>query len=149
MIFRNGWTSRIGSRYVRDFCNLLSLVCFAIPLQAITCVLQALPTKDGWQFLKEAKLGEVDKETLSKLHLSTDFQKKFYESSLGKSIRERLDAPHAGTPTSVKTAAICRYKNSWLESVKLLSKRELTLWWRDRYQIKAKIGRSKLPFSFA
>jgi len=111
--------------------------------------LQALPTKDGWQYLKEARLGEVDKATLSKRHLSTDFQEKFYESSLGKSIRERLDAPHAGTPTSVKVAANCRYKNSWLDSVKLLSKRELTLWWRDKYQIKSKIARSKSPVSLA
>jgi hypothetical protein len=92
--------------------------------------------------LKGASGDDAEKAEFSKQHLSTDeFHKKFYESDLGLDIRERLDAPHGDPPASMKSMASVRFKNSWYQSLKLLVRRELLLWWRDKYQIQAKLGK--------
>jgi len=102
-----------------------------------------LPTKDGWQYLKQAGEG-FSKEELTKEHLTTDeFVEKFYSSDKGKAILEELEAPVNADAEFVKKLAAERYANSWRTSLKLLARRELLLWWRDKYQIVAKLGQSK------
>lgn len=82
--------------------------------------------------------------SLMSRHLSPkEFHEKFYESGLGQIILEALEAPESEPDALVKTLSEGRYKNNWLESLNLLVKRELLLWWRDKYQIKAKIAQSK------
>jgi hypothetical protein len=105
-------------------------------------LLQALPTREGWQYLKGASGDDAEKADFSKQHLSTDeFHKKFYESDLGQDIRERLDAPGGEAPATLKSLAKVRFQNSWYQSLKLLVQRETLLWWRDKYQIQAKLGK--------
>ncbi len=90
--------------------------------------LQAL-SKDGAMYLKDP----------GQKHLTTqEFHEKFYASDLGKSILEKIEKPQ-DTPAVVKTMATIRYRSSTWQSLKLLIDREFTLWWRDKYQIKAKI----------
>lgn len=91
--------------------------------------LQALPTKDGEQFL-------IDKNAA---HLSTEgFAKRFNESPLGEAIFTKLEAPMADG-SSVESLGATRYRNSPSRSLKLLVRRELLLWWRDKYQIQATV----------
>ena len=92
--------------------------------------LQALPTKDGAQFLRGGE-GNGSK------HLSTDeFMAKFYESPRGCQILETLDSP-SRDGSAVKSWSTVRYRNPTFRSLKLLVRRELILWWRDKYQIQA------------
>ena len=79
-----------------------------------------------------------------KKHLTTDdFVEKFYSSERGKKIIDQLDAPINADIEFVKKIAANKYANSSFVSLKLLARRELLLWWRDKYQIKAKIGQSE------
>mmetsp|Transcript_5811 Transcript_5811/g.16301 ORF Transcript_5811/g.16301 Transcript_5811/m.16301 type:complete len:1475 (+) Transcript_5811:148-4572(+) len=111
--------------------------------------LQALPTKDGAQFLAEdqnihADGDEVDVDTGRK-HLTTDeFVEKFYESEYGQKIMERLSSPmqEGDDAKFVRDMAKNRYANPTFKSLKLVVQRELLLWWRDKYQLKAKIGQN-------
>lgn len=110
----------------------------------VDSVSKALPTKEGWRYLKGASDEGVDHNTLMSRHLSPEeFHEKFYESGLGQIILEDLETPEKEPDTLVKTLSKGRYRNSWFESLNLLVQRELLLWWRDKYQIKAKIGQSK------
>ena len=102
--------------------------------------LQTLPTKDGSQFLKEPE-GEDIGLSKSKRHLSTDeFSTKFYESEQGRKILDHLKSPlNEKDSQFVRDLTKDKYKNTSWDSMKLVVRRELVLWWRDKYQIKAKI----------
>ncbi|GAX16151.1 hypothetical protein FisN_3Hh368 [Fistulifera solaris] len=92
--------------------------------------LQALP-KDGSMYLKDPNQKQK--------HLTTQqFHEKFYSSEMGKAILENIEQQHE-TPPVVQTMATIRYRSTSFQSLKLLIDREFTLWWRDKYQIKAKI----------
>lgn len=110
------------------FCNLG----YEIPERMdVADWLQALPTKDGVKFLRK-----VGSEMMK--HLSTDeFVEKFYSSPRGNKILERLNAPSRDGADMVKTLGGKRFENSSFASLRLLIRRELKLWWRDKYQIKA------------
>jgi len=98
--------------------------------------LQALPTKDGVKYLR--------KDASDAKHLSTDeLSAKFYESDRGQAILEKLNSPYGKGGDFVREIGKHLYKNSLRRSLKLLMGRELLLWWRDKYQIKAKLAQSK------
>jgi hypothetical protein len=102
---------------------------------------QALPTKDGYMYLKEANGGDVDKAQLIKKHLSSDeLRDKFYSSVRGREIIEGVEAPVGDGGDKVREIAEKKFANSWSRSMKLLARREILLWWRDKYQIKAKLA---------
>ena len=97
--------------------------------------LQALPTKDGAQFMSS---GAAKTE-----HLTTDgFVEKFNASTRGQQVLEMLAAP-VKDGTAIENLGASRYKNPWYRSLRLLVQRELLLWWRDKYQIKATLAKGK------
>lgn len=102
--------------------------------------LQTLPTKDGSQFLKDSEEEDLGLSK-SKRHLSTDeFSTKFYESEQGRKILDHLKSPlNEKDSQFVRDLTKDKYKNTSWDSMKLVVRRELVLWWRDKYQIKAKI----------
>jgi hypothetical protein len=107
---------------------------------------QALPTKDGYKFLKEASGSDVDKSLLVKKHLSSEeLRDKFYSSVRGREIIERVEAPVGEGGDQVRGMAEKKYANSWSKSLKLVVRREVLLWWRDKYQIYAKLGQGMSP----
>ena len=101
--------------------------------------MQALPTSDGYQYLKQAREEGFEKADLRKLHLTTDqFVEKFYASDIGQALLEKVSTTSSENSEFVKSIASNRYANSSYDSLKLLVQREVLLWWRDKYQIKAK-----------
>lgn len=96
---------------------------------------QALPTQEGLRFLKEA--GEGEQETR---HLTpAEFSEKFYSSPKGKRILEKLESPVKATEKDkevIKTIGSVEYANNTLTNLRLLARRELLLWWRDKYQVR-------------
>ena len=113
--------------------------------------LQALPTKDGVNFLKqrEEKVDEKGEIVTSEKpkHLTADeFHEKFYASELGKKILGKLDAPpkeiqeqYKGDDAIIKWSGN-RFQNSGWESLKLLVYRECLLWWRDKVGRKTRVA---------
>jgi hypothetical protein len=102
---------------------------------------QALPTKDGYMYLKEASGGDVDKAQLIEKHLSSDeLRDKFYASARGREIIECVEAPVGDGGDKVRVIAEKKFANSWSKSLKLVLRREVLLWWRDKYQIYAKLS---------
>jgi len=102
--------------------------------------LQALPTKDGVQYLKEVDL-DVPYNALAKKHFSPEeFREKFHESDFGKALMEQVNAPVGDGASMVCEVAKRQYQNSAFESLKLVGSRELLLWWRDKYAIKSKLA---------
>ena len=95
---------------------------------------QALPTQEGLRFLKD--VGEDEQETR---HLTpAEFSERFYSSPKGKRILEKLEAPVKATEKDknvIKTIGSVEYANSALTNLRLLARRELLLWWRDKYQV--------------
>jgi hypothetical protein len=78
---------------------------------------------------------------LTKKHLSTDeLRDKFYSSARGREILERVEAPVGEGGDKVREIAEKKFANSWSKSLKLVVRREVLLWWRDKYQIKAKLA---------
>ena len=103
--------------------------------------LQALPTKDGWQYLKNDD--NTPQTDLIKKHLSPkQFRQRFTESKYGQELLESVDAPVGEGADMIQEIAQRKYQNSALESLKLVGRRELLLWWRDQYAIKAKIAQN-------
>jgi hypothetical protein len=97
------------------------------------CAIQALPTKEGAKFLSD----ENGK------HLTTsEFSEKYDESLMGQAIRVSNEEPFAEDRKLTKEEKQhfkTRYHNSSYDSLKLLVHREMLLWWRDKYQIKARV----------
>lgn len=107
--------------------------------------LQALPTKDGWKYLKEATDTDANRDELIAKHMSArEFRDKFYDSQRGIALKESLDAPVGGETHGLRALGTKRYKNSTFEGLKLVVQREVLLWWRDKYQIGAKVAQGKL-----
>jgi hypothetical protein len=78
---------------------------------------------------------------LVKKHLSAaELRDKFYSSARGKEIIERVEAPVGDGGDEVRGIAEKRFANSWSKSLKLVVRREVLLWWRDKYQIYAKLA---------
>lgn len=114
--------------------------------------LQALPTKDGWVFLKGASEEGAKYEDFAAKHLSPlEFHERFYESDLGQSLMAKVNTPTEQTPEHaiIRQIASQKFANPWYVSFMLLVRRETLLWWRDQYAIKAKIFQSKYCGSLA
>lgn len=78
--------------------------------------------------------------------MTTDeFVEAFNKSQLGQAILQKLHEPSNDPEAAqmIKEIGSAKYANSWYGSLKLLCQRELLLWWRDKYQIKAKVMQSK------
>lgn len=101
--------------------------------------LQALPTKDGWQFLNEIDL-DVPYSSLAARHLTPEqFREKFNESKFGLAQLEQVEAPVGDDAGIIREIASRKFQNSAFKSLKLVASRELLLWWRDKYAIKMKV----------
>lgn len=86
--------------------------------------LQSLPTKDGAKYLANPAV---------MTHLSNEeFAQKFNESERGQEIRMKLQEPPKGLPLKDKPGLNQKYANSALRSIKLVIRRELLIWWRDK-----------------
>ena len=94
--------------------------------------LQTLPTPDGANFLVDEKQTHLTNE---------EFVEKFVESERGQLLAERLKAPLSDSiePIKGEKEFTARFHNSWFKSTQLVLKREALLWWRDKYQLKARI----------
>jgi ABC-type multidrug transport system ATPase subunit len=111
--------------------------------------LQALPTKDGAEFLESRRGGQNEEgpvEATTKHLTSEEFRVKFYESEQGKKILEEVSKPYEvsdNNRNNVTDELIKylghRYMNSAWSSLKLLVYRECLLWWRDKAGIKTRI----------
>lgn len=95
--------------------------------------LQTIPTPEGADYL-------ID-QTARSSHMSTDDFKKSLDMSLvGQAIRTRNQAPLFDEYIFNDINLLkSRYPNDTITSMKLLINRELLLWWRDKYQIKARL----------
>lgn len=100
--------------------------------------LQALVSKDGKKFL----LGEQDHHFSAK-----EFSERFYASERGTALMASVNSPTIVDGKGIDEAAKLRYRNSWYQSLNLVTRRELMLWWRDKYAIKARIFQGDLHFS--
>ena len=92
--------------------------------------LQELPTPKGAQFLSNP-----DQKHLS----NQEFVRAFNNSERGKILLEKVNEPQNGNSKDVEnilSMASVRYANPWYKSLDLLCRREVLLWWRDKYQIK-------------
>jgi len=76
-----------------------------------------------------------------KAHLSVDdFHEAFYASEKGKTIIEKLKSPpNLEAKEEIEKFVATKFRNPWYKSLKLVIGRELLLYRRDTYQIKAKI----------
>ena len=105
--------------------------------------LQALPTKDGWIYLKENEFNnpkEYMEEYKSKHLTPEQFRKRFHDSDIGLALMDVVNGPVDATSRDVIThIAKTKYYNTSFKSLKLVVRRELLLWWRDKPAIKAKV----------
>jgi ABC-type multidrug transport system ATPase subunit len=120
-------------RFSCQLCRLMSsllrrrrLIFLFFMLHRRTTHKQALPTKDGEEFLKGKKKDEGVGETTKHL-TSEEFRQKFYESDQGKQILEKIDSPFEITEKNkalntdkVKKWYSKRYRNTSMGSLKLL-----------------------------
>mmetsp|Transcript_2153 Transcript_2153/g.3908 ORF Transcript_2153/g.3908 Transcript_2153/m.3908 type:complete len:1099 (-) Transcript_2153:1265-4561(-) len=95
--------------------------------------LQSLPTSDGAQYLAEnAEHGHFSGQ---------EFADTFASSERGQILSENAAVPFSDEiKGTVSPEFTHRYHNSWYGSFKLLLAREVLLWWRDKYQIKARLA---------
>ena len=85
--------------------------------------------------MKEVGEGEQERRHLT----PSEFSEKFYASPKGVAILEKLKTPVKATESdkdTIKTIGSVVYANSALTSLRLLARRELLLWWRDKYQVR-------------
>ena len=99
----------------------------------VTCVLasKSLPTHEGKSFLKDKN---------SKHLTSEEFKEKFDATQQAEDVRREIEEPvPEEKAVSLLDIASSHFQNPWNRSMKLLIDREMLLWWRDKYQIKARI----------
>eukprot|EP00804_Cyclotella_cryptica_P015639 CCRYP_003633-RD/>CCRYP_003633-RD protein AED:0.25 eAED:0.25 QI:406/1/0.87/1/0.85/0.87/8/0/1055 len=99
--------------------------------------LQCLPTKDGADFLTPSEEGEPPRAHLT----NEEFVQKFNQSAHGQATVAKLEAPVAEEKVSFMKHEMFRqrYANSSWRSIKVVFRREFLLWWRDKYQRKARL----------
>jgi ABC-2 type transporter len=101
--------------------------------------LQALPTKDGKEFLTQSD-GVEPREHLA----SEEFCNKFYETRLGKEIISMVQETHDGSEGEDNPKhqewMQAKYRNTAMASLNLVVRREMLLWWRDQSQIRARLA---------
>lgn len=130
----------------------VKIYCIVASQLLIACLLnfhffQALPTPDGRKFLHHP-----EEATDAASHMSTEeFRQRFVSSDLGKAVQAAIQAPlttlDEKTEVSFRSWVGARFRNNWFASLKLLVAREMLLWWRDKYQIRARIMQGKLKFA--
>ena len=93
--------------------------------------LQTLPTPDGANFLVDDKQKHLTNE---------EFVEKFAQSERGQLLAERLKAPLSESiePIKGEKEFTKQFHNTWWKSTQLVFQREALLWWRDKYQLKAR-----------
>jgi hypothetical protein len=104
--------------------------------------LQALASKDGWQYLKKNH-PDASPADLIGMHFSAEqFRQKFSESQQGQALVELLSTPTGEDGSMIRLIGQQKFQNSSFQSLKLVCRRELLLWWRDKYAIKAKMAQN-------
>lgn len=94
--------------------------------------LQTLPTKEGSKFLTVSNDGEN--------FTSEELMQKYRDSTRGQEMYKQLDTPVADGVAQLLSHSRFkkRYANSSYRSIKIVLAREVLLWWRDKYAIKAR-----------
>lgn len=94
--------------------------------------LQSLPTKDGSKFLTGSNEGTN--------FSSTELAQKYHESTRRQEIIAKIETPPAKDSERIliQLRVKQRYANSVNRSIMIVLVRELLLWWRDKYAIKAR-----------
>ena len=103
--------------------------------------LQALPTKEGAKFL----VGENSEHLTSE-----EFKVKYDASPRAQLIRAANEEPWAEKDKLTKEQQQnfgMKYRVSTWKSMRLVVGREMLLWWRDRYQIKARLMQGTIYIS--
>ena len=99
--------------------------------------MQSLPTADGAKFLRQ------DPGASHRRHLSSaEFADAFQKSQLGRSIAVEIKKPLEHQVYGfIKAKEFSeRYRNPWHKSIWLVFRRELLLWRRDTYNLRAKVA---------
>jgi hypothetical protein len=93
---------------------------------------KTLPTREGKAFLEDPE---------KTAHLSSEeFRNMFDSTEHAKLVKEELQQPvpeKDGDPLT--EMALTHFVNKSTRSMWLLCRREMLLWWRDKYQIKARL----------
>lgn len=114
--------SSCSSSWIRMY---IANVCVTV----VAC--KSLPTHEGRSYLKDKNAKHLTSE---------EFKEKFDATQQAKQVRRELEETvpeENGVP--LRDIASSHFQNSWRRSMKLLIDREILLWWRDKYQIKARI----------
>jgi ABC-type multidrug transport system ATPase subunit len=116
---------------VMDYFNGLG---YEIPVRMdVADWLQALPTQEGLRFIKTEAGAEPQRHLTPK-----EFSERFYASPLGLDILKRLEEPDKATESDkaiIFAQGAVEFANGSFASAKLLMRRELLLWWRDKHQV--------------
>ena len=102
--------------------------------------MQSLPTADGAQFLRNSS---KDPGARHRRHLSSaEFADAFQKSQLGRSIAIEIKKPLEHQVYGfIKAKEFSeKYRNPWHKSIWLVFRRELLLWRRDTYNLRAKVA---------
>jgi len=92
---------------------------------------KSLPTREGANFLKDKNAKHLTSE---------EFKERFDATESAKKVRSELAEPVPEEEAEPLIELSSRhYQNSSFRSMRLLAAREILLWWRDKYQIKARI----------
>ncbi len=103
---------------------------------------KAIPTKDGDQFFRDGDL-EAGQNVRNKIS-AEDFQYSFNASQHGKAKIAELSSPDDTVLIdSFHDDLVIKFKNSSWTYAKLVVGRELLLWWRNKYQIRARVIQGK------
>jgi hypothetical protein len=91
-----------------------------------------LPSHEGEAYLKDKNAKHLTSE---------EFKEKFDATERAKEVRREINEPvpeEKGKP--VVEISSKHFANPTFRSMRLLAAREMLLWWRDKYQIKARIA---------
>jgi ABC-type multidrug transport system ATPase subunit len=107
--------------------------------------LQAVPTKEGWIYLKEVDPYQPDPAFKSQHLTPEQFRERFHESELGKNLMDNVNGPtDVEARDMIQQIAQYKYHNSSWKSLQLVTRRELLLWWRDKPAIQAKLTQNTI-----
>lgn len=91
-----------------------------------------MPSHEGEAYLKDKNAKHLTSE---------EFKEKFDATERAKEVRREINEPvpaEKGEP--LVEISSNHFQNPTFRSMRLLAAREMLLWWRDKYQIKARIA---------
>lgn len=94
-------------------------------------VCKSISTHEGASYLKDKDAKHLTSE---------EFKEAFDSTERAKEVKREINEPVPGEDgVPLIEMASDHFQNSSYRSMKLLAAREMLLWWRDKYQIKARI----------